>query len=289
MALHKGLLTTSFPLQACEKHFHDHDETWLILSGSGTAYWMDHDGRREEFPLAAGDVWMIPAGYEHGLERADPGGLAVTTFYGTIPPGAHAPGHYYMEKEGYVPSLQLVKTPTARYKKPDVRKRMMSRAKIEFKEVKGIPPDLLQRLFRREEWNDFLDLDEVESHLNTALYLVSAWDEQELAGYARLEGDGKIWVEISDVLVKSEYQGCGIGTELVRRLVACIKKLDPYHIQVAPISDREAHLYGKFGFHEIPYYRRMELVNDKLTRKVAEVRSKRKESNIEQRDELDKK
>ena len=147
----------------------------------------------------------------------------------------------------------------------------------------------MQQLFRKEEWNDFLTLDEVKFHLDTALHVVSAWNKQELVGYARLEGDGRIWVEISDVLVKSEYQGRGIGTELVKRLVTRIKRIDPFYIQVAPISDREVHLYGKFGFREIPNYRRMELVNEKLTRKVADIRSKRKKSNIEQQDELDKK
>lgn len=112
----------------------------------------------------------------------------------------------------------------------------------------------------------------MESHLQTALYVVSAWHRDELIGYGRLEGDGRISVEISDVLVKAEYQGRGIGIEFVRRLVAHIKQLNPYFIQVTPISDREVHLYSKFGFQEISYYRRMELLTDKLRRKIAEVR-----------------
>ena len=148
----------------------------------------------------------------------------------------------------------------------------MLKEKIEYREGKAIPADILQQVFRKEEWNDFLDLDEVQLHIDTALHLVSAWNKKELVGYARLEGDGKIWVEISDVLVKSEYQGRGIGTELVGLLVAYIKKINPYFIQVEPISDREVHLYGKFGFQEITEYRRMELVSEKLVRKIARVR-----------------
>jgi ribosomal protein S18 acetylase RimI-like enzyme len=153
----------------------------------------------------------------------------------------------------------------------------MLKGKIEYREGKAIPADILQQVFRKEEWNDFLDLDEVQLHIDTALHLVSAWNKKELVGYARLEGDGKIWVEISDVLVKSEYQGRGIGTELVGLLVAYIKKINPYFIQVEPISDREAHLYGKFGFQEITEYRRMELVSEKLVRKIAKVRGKNME------------
>jgi ribosomal protein S18 acetylase RimI-like enzyme len=158
----------------------------------------------------------------------------------------------------------------------------MLRDQIEYKEGTNIPPDILQQLFRKEEWNDFLDLDEIQIHLDKALYLVSAWNEQELVGYARLEGDGRISVEISDVLVKSEYQGMGIGTELVKRLVMRIEEMDPYFIQVEPISDREVHLYAKFGFCEIRNYRRMELITKKLTSKVAEVRGKKDTPDIEQ-------
>lgn len=150
---------------------------------------------------------------------------------------------------------------------------MVAKENIAYREGKTIPAETLQQVFRKEKWNDFLDLDEVQFHLDTALYLVSAWNEQELVGYARLGGDGKIGVEISDVLVKSEYQGRGIGTELVGLLVAQIKKIDPYFIQVEPISDREVHLYGKFGFQEIREYRRMELLTEKLVRKIAQVRS----------------
>ena len=56
MAFHKGLLQGGFLLPWCERHFHDSDETWVVLEGRGTGYWIDHDGRREEFELEAGDV-----------------------------------------------------------------------------------------------------------------------------------------------------------------------------------------------------------------------------------------
>lgn len=69
MALHKGLLNGDYHLTECEKHFHDHDETWIILSGQGIGFWIDHDGQWAEFELEAGDVRMIPAGYEHGSGR----------------------------------------------------------------------------------------------------------------------------------------------------------------------------------------------------------------------------
>jgi ribosomal protein S18 acetylase RimI-like enzyme len=143
---------------------------------------------------------------------------------------------------------------------------------IIFREGPPVDPVVLQQLFRTEQWNDFLDLEEVAYHLQTAAHVVSAWDGDQLVAYARLESDNRLWVEISDVLVRSDYQGRGIGTELVRRLMTKIREIDPYYIQVEPVGDREVRLYQKFGFRVMPDHLQMELCTDKLTRKVAEVR-----------------
>lgn len=123
MVLHKGLMKGGFKLPTCEKHFHDHDETWVILQGKGTGFWIDHSGKRDEFALEAGDVWMIPPGYEHGSEGFKDTGknseeFTICVFNGTQPEGSHKPGHYYIEKEGYIPSFELKKLPTDRYTKP---------------------------------------------------------------------------------------------------------------------------------------------------------------------------
>ena len=146
---------------------------------------------------------------------------------------------------------------------------------IEFRETKQISSQEVLSLFRREQWGDFMDIEEVEFYLQVALYIVSAWQGSELIGFARLEGDGRISVEISDVLVRSDFQGQGIGTDLVRRLVDHIRRLDPYYIQVEPIGDREVHIYSKFGFREGKGCRIMQMESPKLTRKLAEVRGHR--------------
>jgi GNAT superfamily N-acetyltransferase len=144
--------------------------------------------------------------------------------------------------------------------------------KLSFRDTRTIESSTLRQLFREEQWNDFFDLDEVELHLRTALYIVSAWLGDELIGYGRLQGDGRIWIEISDVLVKSEHRGKGIGTEIVRRLVERCRELDPYYIQVSAIKGETEHLYEKFGFSHLDYNTPMELRTEKLLRKGEQLR-----------------
>jgi len=114
MPLHKNLLSKGFLAPNVEKHFHDHDETWIVLAGKAKAFEINRQGQRHEYVLEPGDVWMIEVGHEHGSEALTPD-FKIAVFSGTIPPGSHKPGHYYMEKEKYIPSLELKKTPSSRY------------------------------------------------------------------------------------------------------------------------------------------------------------------------------
>lgn len=129
MALYSRLLKGGFKVANTEKHFHDHDETWLILSGEGCTYWIDHTGQREDFEVTAGDVWMIPAGYEHGSDGWPDTGrnsedFSIEVFNGSLPLGSHTPGHYYLEQEGYIPSLELRRTISNRYVAPNLPQSM---------------------------------------------------------------------------------------------------------------------------------------------------------------------
>jgi oxalate decarboxylase/phosphoglucose isomerase-like protein (cupin superfamily) len=98
-----------------EMHFHDHDETWVIMGGQAKALMVDRDGKRSEFVLEEGDIWMVEAGVEHGCEPLGKGVL-IFPFAGTIPEGSHKPGHYYMDKEHYMPTLYVKKSPIDRYR-----------------------------------------------------------------------------------------------------------------------------------------------------------------------------
>lgn len=99
-----------------ETHFHDQDETWVVMEGKAKAYMIDRDGKRSEFMIEAGDIWMVEAGVEHGCDPIGDDGVDIFPFAGTIPEDSHEFGHYYMEKENYMPTLVVRKTPIDRYK-----------------------------------------------------------------------------------------------------------------------------------------------------------------------------
>ena len=56
------------PDSPVEMHFHDSDETWIMMGGRGMAHMVDRDGKRMDFELEEGDIWMIEAGVDHGCD-----------------------------------------------------------------------------------------------------------------------------------------------------------------------------------------------------------------------------
>jgi len=96
-----------------EMHFHDSDETWIMMGGKAMAHMVDREGNRSDFELEEGDIWMVEAGIEHGCDPITDEVL-IFPFMGTLPEGSHKPGHYYFEKENYMPTLVLRKDPLQR-------------------------------------------------------------------------------------------------------------------------------------------------------------------------------
>ena len=114
MPVHKQPSPIRFtPDNPVEMHFHDSDETWVLMGGKALAHAVDREGNKEDFELEEGDIWMVEAGIEHGCDPITDEVL-IFPFFGTLPEGSHPPGHYYFDKEGYLPTLVLRRDPLER-------------------------------------------------------------------------------------------------------------------------------------------------------------------------------
>ena len=96
---------------------------------------------------------------------------------------------------------------------------------------------------------------QIEAGLKKSLFTVAAVSEEEIIGMGRLVGDGANICYIQDVIVCPEYQGKGVGTAIMEKLIAFIKAngFADTHITVGLFAAKgKESFYQKFGFYERP-------------------------------------
>jgi ribosomal protein S18 acetylase RimI-like enzyme len=95
------------------------------------------------------------------------------------------------------------------------------RLTIVYRDTHEVDLDQLTVLFNAVGWERrTTDRDRLTQLVHGSTDVVSAWDGDRLAGFARAISDGAFNAYISTVAVLPEYQRRGLGRELVRRLLA---------------------------------------------------------------------
>jgi putative acetyltransferase len=108
-----------------------------------------------------------------------------------------------------------------------------------------------------ENSNEFVDMDNLQAHYfdNSGLFL-AALDDGRLVGTGAIRKlDGKI-AELKRIWLLDEYQGQGIGFQLVTRLFnfASAHGYKYIRLQTSPQQKRAIAFYKKLGFLKIPCY-----------------------------------
>ena len=87
------------------------------------------------------------------------------------------------------------------------------------------------------------DPEQLAEAVRGSRWVVTAWDGPRLVGFARAFTDGAFLAYVNDVAVHPDYQRHGVGTELVKRLLAGKKTAFILH------ADPPLHaFYRRLGF-----------------------------------------
>ena len=121
----------------------------------------------------------------------------------------------------------------------------MSGSSITYSKTRDIPLDALLRLYSANEWSSASKPNELRDALRNSHSLITAWDGDRLVGLGNAISDGHLVVYYPHLLVDPEYQGKGIGSELMRRLKAIY---EGFHQHVLIADGRAIDFYEKCGF-----------------------------------------
>jgi ribosomal protein S18 acetylase RimI-like enzyme len=116
---------------------------------------------------------------------------------------------------------------------------------IQYRETREVPLESISDLYRANKWSSAEKPETLQKALLSSHSLVTAWDATKLVGLGNAISDGYLVVYYPHLLVLPEYQGRGIGTELMRRLMA---RYEGFHQHMLVADGRALDFYRKCGF-----------------------------------------
>ena len=117
--------------------------------------------------------------------------------------------------------------------------------RIRYKDTCKPALDDVLALYRACKWSAADKPELLHKALIASHSLLTAWDGTKLVGLGNAISDGFLVVYYPHLLVLPEYQGRGIGTELMRRLIARYKG---FHQHMLVADGRALDFYRKCGF-----------------------------------------
>jgi GNAT superfamily N-acetyltransferase len=110
-------------------------------------------------------------------------------------------------------------------------------------------PDDFVRLFRSTGWDeaDEVPADRLAASLPASWYAISAYRGPKLVGMGLILSDGVLHALIVDVIVEPAWQGQGIGSEIMRRLVDRCLEAGILQVQLFSARGRRP-FYERLGF-----------------------------------------
>jgi GNAT superfamily N-acetyltransferase len=112
-------------------------------------------------------------------------------------------------------------------------------------------PEEHRRLAVRVGWERGFHWPSVPASLAGSLFGVVAMAADEVVGMGRLVGDGSLYFYIQDVAVDPDWQGHGVGQQIMDALLAHIREVSTGPVFVGLFATGAAkRLYARNGFSE---------------------------------------
>jgi GNAT superfamily N-acetyltransferase len=123
---------------------------------------------------------------------------------------------------------------------------------LEYRESLPDPSEYFA-LFESTGWNQEYGLTPEELHaaVGRSWFLLTAYWEGRLVGTGRVVSDGVLHALIVDVIVPPEYQGSGIGTSIMARLIERCRAARIRDVQLF-CARGKAPFYRRLGFVDRP-------------------------------------
>ncbi|NER79577.1 MAG: GNAT family N-acetyltransferase [Leptolyngbya sp. SIO1D8] len=116
---------------------------------------------------------------------------------------------------------------------------------ITFSDQPEIPIEEILPLYQANQWSSAQKPHTLHQALLNSHALISAWNGQQLVGIGNAISDGFLVVYYPHLLVHPDYQGQGIGKQIMNRLK---KRYEGFHMHMLVADCSAIAFYEKCGF-----------------------------------------
>ena len=121
---------------------------------------------------------------------------------------------------------------------------------MEIKEYREYNEEVILNLYTSVGWTAYTsDPSSLRAGFSNSLLTLGAYEGDQLIGIIRAVGDGATIVLIQDILVLPKYQRRGIGTELLKAVLARYPKVRQIQLATDNTEKKKA-FYRSCGFRE---------------------------------------
>lgn len=118
---------------------------------------------------------------------------------------------------------------------------------ITYKNCRFFSAKILESLFLSVNWASGAYPQRLAKAISRCSTVYSAWIDAELIGLAAAMDDGDMNAYIHYVLVRPEYQGKGIGTALMEKMLCHYQ----HYLRIALVAvNEQVHFYSRLGFSQ---------------------------------------
>lgn len=119
---------------------------------------------------------------------------------------------------------------------------------IRYTDERRFTAEQLERLFLSVEWESGKFPEKLKKALDNCSAVFTAWDGDKLIGLANALDDGELTAYVHYLLVDPEYQGRGIGTNLLEMMKE--KYINYFHFFLLAEHEELVSYYERIGFEK---------------------------------------
>ena len=105
------------------------------------------------------------------------------------------------------------------------------------------------------DWINFSP-EQTQTALKNSVLDIVAYDQEKAVGMGRIVGDGAIYCYVQDVVIHPNYQGKGIGSTILNKLIEKVAQNleDGERMSLGLVAaEGKESFYRQFGFKDLPH------------------------------------